>query len=59
MAATQIEKSTLDTKFGFTQKREYEEFKGEVLNNGESNGSANGGEPQLCKIEDPDCEACQ
>jgi ribonucleoside-diphosphate reductase alpha chain len=80
LAASQIEKSTLDTKFGFTQKREYEEVK----NNGvveekveqktvvpdspkdsllkkysfkdSKNGSA---EVKLCKIEDPDCEACQ
>jgi hypothetical protein len=26
MAATQIEKSTLDIKFGFTQKREYKDL---------------------------------
>tara|TARA_Y100000310_G_scaffold345846_1_gene471112 strand:+ start:10116 stop:12899 length:2784 start_codon:yes stop_codon:yes gene_type:complete len=62
LGATQIEKSTLDTKYGFTQKREYEELKKEVLKNGKENGKSvetNGQEPKLCKIEDPDCEACE
>jgi len=46
LAASQIEKSTLDAdKYGFTQKREY--------------AVAAVDEPQLCRIDDPDCEACQ
>ncbi|PIO00671.1 ribonucleoside-diphosphate reductase subunit alpha, partial [archaeon CG10_big_fil_rev_8_21_14_0_10_43_11] len=53
LGATQIEKSTLDTKYGFTQKREYKEIAQEPL------AAAVGGEQKLCKIEDPDCEACQ
>lgn len=109
MAATQIEKSTLDAaKFGYTQKREYQPLEapapvavdGPAANNGSrvngkaysGNGSGSGGrkgarslmpgggaaasavaaparrtaslmparpEPALCRIEDPDCEACQ
>jgi len=46
LGASQIEKSTLDAKkFGYTQKREYKEISKD--------------EPQLCKINNPDCEACQ
>ena len=56
MAATQIEKSTLDAaRFGFTQKREYE-----------SVAPADSGveavavvEGASCRIDDPECEACQ
>ena len=46
MGASQIEKSTLDaSKYGYTQKREIADQ--EVAQ-----------EPKLCKINDPDCEAC-
>ncbi|MCH9649161.1 MAG: ribonucleoside-diphosphate reductase subunit alpha [Deltaproteobacteria bacterium] len=78
LAATQIEKSTLDaSKYGFTQKREYEPMAAspsadslaangappvqppaEVRNNGEALRAPTA-EPQLCRIDDPDCEACQ
>ncbi|MEO8275776.1 MAG: ribonucleoside-diphosphate reductase subunit alpha [Thermoanaerobaculia bacterium] len=58
MAATQIEKSTLDAgRFGFTQKREYGQV--EVAASAGAETSAETPEPQLCRIEDPDCEACQ
>lgn len=44
LGKTQIEKSTLDAKkYGFTQKREKPPTEG----------------PKLCKLNDPDCEACQ
>ncbi len=47
LGATQIEKATLDAnKYGFTQKREYREVE-------EQN------EQKLCRIDDPECEACQ
>jgi ribonucleoside-diphosphate reductase alpha chain len=102
MAATQIEKSTLDAaRFGYTQKREYLPVAAapEVVaarplgsrgghgsvggGNGSVGGSGSGGsgsggsgasraeelgpgslvrerpEPSLCRIDDPDCEACQ
>ena len=53
LAASQIEKSTLDAaKFGYTQKRQYEEKAPEKA-------EIDGKEIKLCKIEDPDCEACQ
>jgi ribonucleoside-diphosphate reductase alpha chain len=64
LAASQIEKSTLDAeKFGFTQKREYAGEGVEALAV-EVPASANAAEvttddPQLCRIDDPDCEACQ
>jgi ribonucleoside-diphosphate reductase alpha chain len=44
IGASGIEKSTLDTSYGFTQKREYDET---VV------------AAQSCKIEDPTCESCQ
>lgn len=45
LGKTQIEKSTLDAgKYGFTQSRERDENQEEI---------------KLCKIDDPDCEACQ
>lgn len=49
LGATGVEKSTLDTKFGLTQKRN------EVQN------VVSEKEPQikLCKINDPTCESCQ
>ena len=69
MAATQIEKSTLDAgKFGFTQKREVkeqEETKPEVVADSITNPSLTfessllQKEPKLCLVNDPDCEACQ
>ena len=44
LAASQIEKSTLDAKkFGFTQKREYGAVEGK----------------KTCEIDNPDCESCQ
>jgi ribonucleoside-diphosphate reductase alpha chain len=45
LGATGVEKSTLDAKFGLTQKRD--EVQNEVQ------------EVKLCKINDPTCEACQ
>lgn len=46
LGASQIEKSTLDmAEYGKTQHRE--------------DVRSDGGEPQLCRIEDPTCEACQ
>ena len=55
LAATQIEKSTLDAgKFGFTQKREYG-----AAGNAVSVEPTLDDEPKLCRIDDPDCEACQ
>ncbi len=74
LAATQIEKSTLDaSKFGYTQSREYQQqpAAADGGNGAErpsnvntpppaaSNTAAPQPEPQLCRIEDPDCEACQ
>lgn len=71
LAATQIEKSTLDAqKFGFTQKRTYEALTNTGIN---TNGSASQSgmetsinettmvlETQVCSIsEDPACEVCQ
>ena len=70
LAASQIEKSTLDaSKYGFTQKRDYTEIAGAPA------GAAAAvaveatlpvavavpveGETKLCRIDDPDCEACQ
>ncbi|MDA8020722.1 MAG: ribonucleoside-diphosphate reductase subunit alpha [Thermoanaerobaculia bacterium] len=83
LAATQIEKSTLDaTKFGYTQKREYDQVAAKARGDaaaktperpvGAPPAGATGRpmqepaplhskqpEPQLCRIDDPDCEACQ
>ena len=73
LAASQIEKSTLDAgKFGFTQKRVYQsaenpepgtqkelfEVKKLPVEFATDGGTATGAIPQ-CKIDDPDCEACQ
>ncbi|MFT4312860.1 MAG: ribonucleoside-diphosphate reductase subunit alpha [Candidatus Woesearchaeota archaeon] len=52
LGATQIEKSTLGTKYGFTQKREYEDSKKEQPAQTQN-------QPKACLITDPDCEACQ
>jgi len=60
LGVSQIEKSTLDTKFGFTQKREYS-----VVADGKSENfpvnqlSERGGQVKACLINDPTCEACQ
>jgi len=71
LGATQIEKSTLDaSKFGFTQKREYEPLAASAAEhprNGREVAAApkeptlttREPEPELCRIEDPECEACQ
>jgi ribonucleoside-diphosphate reductase alpha chain len=75
LAATQIEKSTLDAaRFGYTQKREYEPLAAAGGNGsppaggpGESGAGVPGSgvprsgvpEPQLCRVDDPECEACQ
>jgi ribonucleoside-diphosphate reductase alpha chain len=66
LAASQIEKSTLDAKkFGYTQKREYslpiqegtqKEFE---FNNLEGVSGAGSQVGEACSVLDPDCEACQ
>jgi len=57
MAASQIEKSTLDaSKFGFTQKRDYK-IETPVAETSSPVPVVVDG-PQ-CRIDDPDCEACQ
>ena len=58
LAATQIEKSTLDAKkYGFTQKRTYE--KGEILVENEEVSKPASQVTKICSLLDPDCEACQ
>ncbi len=67
LAASQIEKSTLDaSKYGFTQKREYDSGEvpaaaaaGETAPVAVPAAESPAAEPQLCRIDDPDCEACQ
>ena len=74
LAASQIEKSTLDAaKFGFTQKRVYttaenpepgtqkELFTPKPLEQAfeADTGVGPGADAKLCKVEDPDCLACQ
>ena len=69
LAASQIEKSTLDaTKYGFTQKREYAALAASegVAAEGDNGAGAEvqvgaGPDPDaaLCRIDDPECEACQ
>ena len=74
MAATQIEKSTLDAqKYGFTQKRETnketnvktstedDKIKISPIVTKPINAviESKKAPPKLCLIEDPDCEACQ
>ncbi len=49
LGATQVEKSTLDTRYGFTQKRTYDN----VLP--QENQSLR----KECSIENPECESCQ
>ncbi|NJL27350.1 MAG: ribonucleoside-diphosphate reductase subunit alpha [Thermoanaerobaculia bacterium] len=56
LAVTQIEKATLDpAKYGYTQKREYDAMTSTTV----PVAAAPAGEPALCRIDDPDCEACQ
>jgi len=74
LAATQIEKSTLDAaKYGYTQKRVYQAadtaepgaqtelpFKPLIqVQEFDTDTGVNADGVKLCKIEDPDCEACQ
>jgi ribonucleoside-diphosphate reductase alpha chain len=71
LAASQIEKSTLDArKFGYTQKREYAAVGSPAAGapGGAGAITAPAAEPErteddidakLCRIDDPDCEACQ
>ncbi len=72
LAASQIEKSTVDaSKYGYTQKREYDsvapaaatvaaETAGEPdLENDGTRPSEAAAPPQLCRIDDPECESCQ
>lgn len=47
LAATGIEKSTLDAKYGLTQKRT------------EEPSQVDDAPVKLCKIDDPSCESCQ
>jgi ribonucleoside-diphosphate reductase alpha chain len=49
LGASGVEKTTLDTKYGLTQKRE--EVQTEVVQPIS--------QPKLCKINDPNCESCQ
>ncbi len=71
LAATQIEKSTLDTKFGFTQKRQYgqiepgkqKEFEFKTVSTDpndpfeKSDSATQVG--KACSVLDPECESCQ
>jgi ribonucleoside-diphosphate reductase alpha chain len=62
LAASQIEKSTLDaSQYGYTQKREYAAVSSpeQGLEAGVAAAEVDPAEPQLCRIDDPDCEACQ
>ena len=63
LAASQIEKSTVDaSKYGYTQKREYEAVGAPATAvSGEAVGVevAAEGAPALCRIDDPECESCQ
>jgi ribonucleoside-diphosphate reductase alpha chain len=71
LAATQIEKSTLDAKkYGFTQNREYASQEGEttskedeqapfVVEEKKQEETKMNPPVKLCRLEDPDCEACQ
>ena len=57
LAATQIEKSTLDSgKYGFTQKRVYEKLDSKEIN---YESEKIGNDTKICLIDDPDCESCQ
>ncbi len=58
LGASQIEKATLDaSKFGFTQKREYN-----AVDTNQQNGAASPEmptAPAACSLIDPGCESCQ
>jgi ribonucleoside-diphosphate reductase alpha chain len=69
LAASQIEKSTVNaSKYGYTQKREYESVAAvgqpsvlarAAAGHGVEVSPANPVEPALCRIDDPECESCQ
>ncbi len=69
LGATQIEKSTLDAaKYGFTQKREYQQpLAAQAALSSLPSGLVQANMPPLgvpdgvahCRIDDPECEACQ
>jgi ribonucleoside-diphosphate reductase alpha chain len=66
LAASQIEKSTVSAaKYGYTQKREYAAMgPAAVAIEPPAAGTLSAAapaesEPQLCRIDDPECEACQ
>ncbi|MBY0353125.1 ribonucleoside-diphosphate reductase subunit alpha [Candidatus Babeliales bacterium] len=57
MAASQIEKSTLDAKtFGFTQKRQYDSNAGQ---SGAAHVNVPATDAAACNIDDLSCESCQ
>jgi ribonucleoside-diphosphate reductase alpha chain len=57
LGASQIEKATLDaSKFGFTQKREYNAVEGNQQNGAASPDMATAA---ACSLIDPGCESCQ
>ena len=74
LAATQIEKSTLDaSRYGYTQNRDYTPMAAAPANVAGSGTTGDNARvhqptpepatataaPMLCRIDDPDCEACQ
>src|SRR5262249_5729041 len=60
LAASQVEKSTLDAgRFGFTQTREYATPPAGVEAASPAAETAPVVADPLCRIDDPDCEACQ
>lgn len=54
LAASQIEKATLDTKYGFTQKREQPVETPTIIEEQIAEPM-----PKVCAMLDPECEACQ
>lgn len=59
LAVSQIEKSTLGTNYGFTQKRKYDEPTQKNLEINKGIKSPTDITGKVCSILDPDCEACQ
>jgi ribonucleoside-diphosphate reductase alpha chain len=62
LAASQIEKATLGTNYGFTQKREFDgrTVEPEVeLPQVEPASQQSAVAVAACRIDDPDCESCQ